>query len=268
MTEVQPGDVVFSFVRRKIIAIGVATSPFFFADRPKEFPASGSSWSKDGWKVNVDFEPAANSFEPRQHMVLIGPLLPEKYSPLQKNGNGNQSYLHEISVDLATLIINLLGDPIITNPKSSIAEIEHVTREQEIIRDVSLKETVKVNLIMARIGQGTFRKRVMFFEPDCRVTGVSSKELLIASHIKPWSVSTNDERLNGQNGLFLSPHVDKLFENGFISFDDSARILISPLLDQKVLEKWGLINLKARRKFDLEQKHFMRYHREEKFRAA
>jgi hypothetical protein len=36
----------------------------------------------------------------------------------------------------------------------------------------------------------------------------SDHRFLVASHIKPWRLSDNSERLDGNNSLLLSPHVD------------------------------------------------------------
>ena len=41
-------------------------------------------------------------------------------------------------------------------------------------------------------------------------------EHLVASHTKPWRDSTNEERLDGENGLLLTPTIDHLFDKGFI----------------------------------------------------
>ena len=107
-----------------------------------------------------------------------------------------------------------------------------------------------------------------FFEGSCRVTGVDKPELLIASHIKPWATSDNEERLNGHNGLFLSPHVDKLFDSGFISFENNGEILVSPSLDQEVLQRWSIDPLSKVKNFAGEQAYFLETHRRAVFRAA
>ena len=80
--------------------------------------------------------------------------------------------------------------------------------------DKSIPETVRQQLAQARVGQGLFRSNVLHIEKVCRVTGVSDPNFLIASHIKPWKVSDNAERLDGSNGLMLAPHIDRLFEKG------------------------------------------------------
>ena len=76
-----------------------------------------------------------------------------------------------------------------------------------------------------RIGQAVFRERLIELWTKCSVTGYSETELLIASHIKPWSQCGNDERLDIYNGLLLSPNIDSCFDKGYISFDDHGNIL-------------------------------------------
>jgi putative restriction endonuclease len=83
-------------------------------------------------------------------------------------------------------------------------------------------------LIKARIGQGAFRAKLIVLWGSCAVTGYKDLNLLVASHIKPWSVSSNSERLDVYNGLLLVPNLDKAFDSGFISFKESGEIMISP----------------------------------------
>ncbi|WP_449429673.1 HNH endonuclease [Rhodanobacter umsongensis] len=61
--------------------------------------------------------------------------------------------------------------------------------------------------------------------------------MLIASHIKPWREASNAERLSGCNGLLLSPHVDALFDEQFITFDDDGRMHVHPSLSRDVLDR-------------------------------
>lgn len=267
MTEVNPGDVVFSYANGQIIAIGVAASNAFTSSKPKDFGSVGDSWSDEGWKVSVDFVRADNPISPKNHMHLIAPLLPTKYSPIRPDGGGNQVYLTAISKELCVLLLDLLGNVELSWPVLDLGDIDFREDEQELILDESLKVTEKVALVLSRRGQGTFRERVRFFEGSCRVTGVDTPALLIASHIKPWKLSSNEERLSGHNGLFLSPHVDKLFDSGFISFENSGSMMISQSLDPEVLEKWSIDSTVPVRKFGEEQAYFLASHREEVFRS-
>ncbi|MNT07148.1 hypothetical protein D3C72_1418410 [compost metagenome] len=101
MTEVSPGDVIFSFCDTKIKAIGVATGAAQAAPKP-DFGNVGGSWSKDGWWVPVEYTELTNIIRPKDHIKVLAPHLPKKYSPLQLNGNGLQSvYLAKISHGMA-----------------------------------------------------------------------------------------------------------------------------------------------------------------------
>lgn len=88
-------------------------------------------------------------------------------------------------------------------------------------------------LAKARIGQSEFRDIILQkFENKCCLCGVTLKELLIASHIKPWKDSNDMEKVNINNGLCLCPNHDKLFDKGLITFDESGKIVISNKLNE------------------------------------
>ena len=85
-------------------------------------------------------------------------------------------------------------------PEPTLEEWERRV-EAKILDDRSLRDTEREALVQARRGQGVFRTNVQTIERACRVTKVEQREHLIASHVKPWRDSSNDERLNGENGL-------------------------------------------------------------------
>ena len=95
----------------------------------------------------------------------------------------------------------------------------------------TLSETEREALIKARVGQGAFRSSLIARWKGCAVTGCTATEMLVASHIKPWSrCESPSERLGASNGLLLTPNLDKAFDRGFISFDDKFQMLITPKL--------------------------------------
>jgi putative restriction endonuclease len=98
----------------------------------------------------------------------------------------------------------------------------------KIVEDPTLATTEKSRLIKARIGQGTFRERLVDYWNGCAVTGYKDINLLVASHIKPWSASDNAERMNKFNGLLLIPNLDKSFDSGLITFEVDGHIRMSP----------------------------------------
>ena len=93
----------------------------------------------------------------------------------------------------------------------------------------SLTEKERDAYIKARIGQGVFREKLInLWQGACSVTGCEQLDILIASHIKPWSkCPTSKEATDMMNGLLLIPNLDSLFDKGFISFDNDGAILFS-----------------------------------------
>src|SRR2546425_8113392 len=86
---------------------------------------------------------------------------------------------------------------------------------------------------------------------------------LRASHCKPWRDSSNDERLNGENGLLLTPSIDHLFDRGFISFEDAGTLIVSPVAHKPSLNRMGVetdhvVNVGS---FTEGQRPFLDYHR-------
>jgi putative restriction endonuclease len=135
--------------------------------------------------------------------------------------------------------------------------------EDQIESDTSVRETDRESIIRAKRGQGLFKQRVIRIERRCRITGVIKLTHLLASHCKPWRDSSNDERLDGENGLLLTPSIDHLFDRGFIGFEDSGELIISPVAHRPSLQKMGvetetLVNVGS---FTQGQKHFLDFHR-------
>jgi len=137
---------------------------------------------------------------------------------------------------------------------------DELVLELAILRRSDLSETEKQSLVMARRGQAVFRNRVVELEGRCRLTGVDQIEHLRASHIKPWKDSSDLEKLDGNNGLLLAPHVDHLFDRGFISFSDCGDILVSQGCES-VLSAWGISTTMNVEPFRVAQRPFLRFHR-------
>ena len=92
-----------------------------------------------------------------------------------------------------------------------------------------LSDTEKNAIVKVRVGQGYFREALIERWKSCAVTHCKDVSLLIASHIKPWSqCTTRAERLSPDNGILLTPNLDKAFDRGLISFDDNLKMLLHP----------------------------------------
>ncbi len=135
----------------------------------------------------------------------------------------------------------------------------------ELLNSTKLEQTDKVQIILARRGQGLFRRNVTKIEPSCRLTGLADPRMLRASHIKPWRASSDAERLDGYNGFLWAPHVDHLFDQGWISFTADGVLCLSPFLDPKVLRAWALPEEK---RISVEAKHspYLEFHMSEIFK--
>lgn len=257
---VQKGDIVFSYADGLIKAIGTAISGYENALKPVEFGTTGDVWDASGWRVPIDWAMLDEPLRPKSHLAAIAPLLPDKHSPIRAvNGDGVQScYLARISHDLGNLLLRLAGQ---FDAESDEVEIEAQEKEQiQLVWESNISQTDKEQIVKARVGQGLFKNRLARVESSCRLTGVSDLRFLVASHIKPWRVSNNEERLSGYNGLLLSPHVDLLFDKGHISFEDNGTLLVAPRA-ATVLSAWQLGSESSNRPFTEEQKAFLQYHR-------
>lgn len=106
------------------------------------------------------------------------------------------------------------------------------------------EQTERKGLVTSRVGQGYYRQQVINkWKGKCPLTGIDELPILISSHIVPWSESDDDERLDVENGILLSPNLDALFDRHLISFDDYGELLISSKLSEKNIENLNLLSL-------------------------
>lgn len=120
--------------------------------------------------------------------------------------------------------------------------------------------TERTGLVKSRVGQGWYRKQLLQkWENKCAVTNCNLNEILIASHIVPWSESNDTERLDIGNGILLSPNLDALFDQHMISFNDNGSILIN---DNVPIDLLGLRQSMKLRFVTEDMKKYLKMHRE------
>ena len=134
----------------------------------------------------------------------------------------------------------------------------------DIAIDKSVSDTERESIIKSRVGQGVFRdKLIKKYNGKCLITGLTINKCLIASHIKPWAVCNNEERLSEENGLLLSATYDRLFDSGLISFQDTGKIVISTFIDKANRQ---ILNIKPDISINIaagtELSHNLEYHRD------
>jgi putative restriction endonuclease len=273
MTRVMPGDVVFafSFTGGALRAVGVALSRAREAPNPFEFETSRKqSGGHRGWHVTVRFAELGRPWHPKDHAAELARLLPEKNSPLRATGDANPAiYLAAIPQKLAATLRRLVGAEVDTL-------VEEITQragshfpddvaEEALLQRTDISPAARIDLVKARRGQGVYRANLEGIETACRLTGLLDRRHLRAIHIKPWRHSNDAEKLDGCNGLLLSPHLEHLFCRGYISFSDAGELLVSRYLNPAVLDKWKLQVPHRVGPFRPEQCRYLDYHRVEVF---
>ena len=172
---------------------------------------------------------------------------------IEKNKTGNSMYSNALKHFRA-----------FRKDQADVIETEYVNQHSSLIH---LSETERLELVKSRIGQGLFRTRVLSrYSNHCLITGIDNPRLLVASHIKPWASATNEERLNPNNGLCLSPTYDRLFDIGLITFKDSGEIIVSSHLSRQNRLRLGLaVPRSVELLLNDELGHNLEYHRDTVF---
>lgn len=137
----------------------------------------------------------------------------EKYYPNAKSSNEWKSGLRGV-------LYRELGKKFKRIDKSVYSLIDYDERNL-IVPQKDLLITEQEVLSIVRTQQQNFRKKLLNHLKLCPITLINDKRLLVASHIKPWCLSNNDERVDIYNGFMLSPLYDKLFDSGLITFTDN-----------------------------------------------
>jgi putative restriction endonuclease len=245
---------VLSYANGLIRYIGRVAEFAFTAPKPTEFGSTGAYWSNDGWLLPVFWTELNPPVRPKLMIGVLGPLLPKKYSPIRpETGDGNQGvYLAEIGKPVLDAIVSasVINYTFLERGGANSLTFQAVKETLEdrvqgsVLADPGLDKTTREAVIQARRGQGKFRSNVELIEKQCRLTKITNPSLLIASHIKPWrSCETATERLDGMNGLLLTPDADLLFDRGFITFEDDGEVRVSTRFDNEDLRRLGLGDL-------------------------
>lgn len=255
MAEIEPGDVIFSYVDGAFPSVAVARSAPYEATRPRglNFPES----TDRGRKIDVNYRDLSPAPPLNPVRKLLAPHLPKKQSPLYQDGSDYPGYLFALSGRAGRLLLDYLGSPTGQTGDESISAVVLTTGA-----DMEARRA----LAASRMGLGDFRKGVFKIWGDkCAITRSSQPELLRARHIKPWRDCNNEERLDPHNGLLLSPLYDSAFSSGLVSFDFSGRLILSSAVSNF---QWDLLGLRRTAWLEhLKEEHqpYLAYHRQHVF---
>lgn len=177
-----------------------------------------------------------------------------------KDKSGQSLFYWKLFVDFDAIAEKKNGPLVFIYGKGIVSKVQ--PKEQE--------ESPKTQEIRnARIGQGKYREKLLEECPYCPITMISDDRLLIASHIKPWAVSTDKEKIDSKNGFMLSPLYDKLFDRGFITFTDDKHVKISNWISA---QNWKRIGIRDNDYFqalpiDEARKIYLAFHRKSVFKG-
>jgi hypothetical protein len=210
-----------------------------------------SNWAMEAGLTDVPLSEISNVSKLEQVRHSLGTVA----TFVDHNKRGNNMYSAALNAYLKYVLQS-------EDPESA----DDIERDlAELLATPQDEVTERQELVRARVGQGRFRKGVVQQWQRCAVTGYDAPDLLVASHIKPWRVSTNEERLDAFNGLLLVPTIDKVFDRGYVSFSEDGELCISASLRQP-----SVLGILAGVRVQLRERHqrYMEFHREFVFRAA
>ncbi len=266
----QPGEIVYVHSGGRVAALGLVAGAAFQAGKAGSPPARSARRAAPGWRLPVYFEPLLQPLRPKDHAAALKPLLPARHSPLRPSGDANPTVsLARIDERLATLLRRLLAgqeeELLLLAPTLHSAERADDVAEHALRARLGLNAALRRRLLAARRGLGAFRENVERYEQSCRLSGLLDRRHLRARHIKPWRDSNDREKLDGCNGLLLSPHFDQLFERGLISFEDDGELKVARQLNPAVLPSWGVVLPRNVGAFQPGQCEYLAYHRSKVF---
>lgn len=143
-------------------------------------------------------------------------------------------------------------------------ESNYLRNQIKLKNQKEIKEKYKNSIHKRRIGQAEYREDLIKYYGKCQICGIENKGLLVASHIKDFSKSENNEAVDLYNGFLFCDGHDGLFDKGLISFTDEGNVMISSQLSKHDLDiiKPETIKLDVLEK----QKKYLKWHRENKFK--
>ncbi|MDF1764481.1 MAG: HNH endonuclease [Oleibacter sp.] len=227
----------------------VANEAAFFRFMENNGPAS------DGGKRNyLSWLRYVNELYGTDFVNLTEHEVNEIFQALRGSQNTRERYTSDSAVSDIKSALNKYLAFVLSNE-----DVSNTVNDIALIADVGTTTRIEIE---TRLGQGKYRKDLIALWRRCAVTEFDRVDLLIASHIKPWSQSSDSERIDPFNGLLLNPTLDKLFDRGYISFTDEGSLMISPLLNERDISQLGLSRTMKLYKVEAGCLPYLEFHRE------
>jgi hypothetical protein len=254
--KVEVGDLIFSHVEGRIVAVSTPLRVPYRAPAPD---ARDVAWAPTGFRADVEFRVIERPvpFEAAYQAIRDFPEGTE--SPFSAAGRPNQGYLFKLSDAAGVRLSELVcGDD---EPQLGLTPQQQAPNPAPPPANTSAQATITV-----RLGQALFRRRLdHHWQNCCAITGLNVRDLLRASHIKRWSDSNNQERLDVFNGLLLSAAYDAAFDRGLISFKDDGSVILSKALIGECGRQAGIDSQAKIGGLDAAHRLYLAYHRRHYF---
>lgn len=269
---VKPGDVILSFYNKAVRHYGVVKTYKYSFPKPKGFDKNWGEW---GWRCDVRFYNLDKPVFTQEKISVLRKHLRKKHNPIQaQTGAGNQPcYLAKITEGMIKEIARLSGsDGLQQAIKLSLcraSSLDNIQYKYNMLDDIQISmielrgnSDANKELLQARYGIGVYREKVAALEKVCRITAAACHPALSACHIKPWREADDKEKLEGTNGLLLSPGTAQMFSYGFFSFSYDGEVIKSSLLEEDSPLAGNIpSNAKLKKKFNGAQQDFLEHHR-------
>lgn len=254
--KVRQGDIIFCCYNQRISFLAIADGDSY----PEERPMSRSflDWDAVGNRVDVqivELDRKVHRDEISSEFIarFNNRSLPTLFS---NQATLNQIYMAHLPADAGMYLLEAVNQT---------ARCEDVFIRAGSVEPTKISATTREALVMARVGQGKFRADLIKrWGGRCALTGLQNVNLMVASHINAWALSDNIERLDVENGLLLAPHIDRLFDQGLISFSDDGALQISHVLNSEErvifgLDRFTKIDALSRRNLVYLERHRRRF---------
>lgn len=253
--DVQPNQGFFIYSTRKnrfpgIVAIGTVKGKPRYLDEPE------TEKFKLNYMENLDFHTTKFMEINILNMDLDNPLVGIEEISSHFGGLGNFALQGSCALpEKAQAKASSLFKRLLTEARFKHFEKELGAVEKALESMGSSTEIVKS--VIQRVGQAWLRQQLLSIHKNtCQISGVTQPDLLVCSHIIPWSIDKAN-RLNPNNALLLAFDYDFLFDKGYISFDNDGKILISERLEGD----YGIKRELQLHEISEETKKFLTYHR-------
>jgi len=269
MMEVKKGDRIFHYVKGNIVAISIASEDCKLSSKPSTLH-DHTNWNNEGYLVKLEYYELDVLVNIKNKFNLISSLLPIKYSPFQRDANGNQGYLYPCNEELAIKLLELISELNIyqIDDKQLELSIDHVRSAEQNKLITVISETESEVKTKIRLGQQRFRKDLFsLWGSKCALCEINLPQLLRASHSKPWKDSKNEERVDPYNGLLLCCNHDALYDKGYITFDENGILHISPLIEGEDYSKYN-INSNMQINYYPQNRSYFKWHKKNQFQSS